>query len=363
MKTLQKLETEVHNRDLCTLCGSCVNLCPYIKVYQGRISLVGECNVEEGACYAFCPRVSLDLDSITKDVFGTSFRLTDIGEYKEVIMARTRDAEIKAKAQHGGIVSSLMCFALERGYIDACVLTKSENLVPWGLAAFNRSDILDCSSSNFIASPTIGAFNSLVKTGVQRIGFVGTPCQVLALSKRKALHFRDDRSADKLALKIGLFCTWALSYSFKEQIHQVVPFSRVRKMDIPSRAANVFQIYTLDGTKVIPLDEIWNFIRPACRVCLDMTNEFADISVGVARGTADWNTVIIRTDNGRELVDEAERAGIIEIGSLPSESFNHLKEASLRKKKRGVEEIRRRSQNELDLLYLKLRVQDITDLL
>lgn len=363
MKALQKLETEVYNQDLCTLCGSCVNLCPYIKVYQGKIRLVGECSIEEGACYAFCPRVSLDLDSITKAVFGTSFRLTEMGEFKEVIMARTKDTEIRARAQHGGIVSSMMCFALERGYIDAAVLTKSENLVPRGLAAFNRSDVLDCSRSNFFASPTIGAFNSLVKTGVERIGFVGTPCQVLALSKRKAVYFRDDRSADKLALTIGLFCTWALSYSFREQVRQVVPFSSVKKMDIPSRAANVFQIYGLDGVKVIPLDEVWNFIRPACRVCLDMTNEFADISVGVARGMADWNTVVIRTDKGKELIEEAERAGVIETGSLPSDSFENLKEASLRKKKRGMEEILSRTKDKHDLLYLKLRAEDIRGLL
>lgn len=361
MKALQKLEREVQGQELCTLCGSCVNLCPYMTVYQGKIRLVGECNVEEGACYSFCPRVSLDLDSITKAVFGRSFRLTEMGEFKEIIMARTRDSEIKARAQHGGVVSSMMCFALKRGYIDAAVLTKSENLVPGGLVAFNHVDVLDCSGSNFLASPTVATFNSLVKTDVERIGFVGTPCQVLALSKRKAVYF--DRSADKLALTIGLFCTWTLSYNFRERVRQVVPFSSVKKMDIPSRAANVFQIYGPDGVKVIPLDEVWNFIRPACKVCLDMTNEFADISVGVARGMADWNTVVIRTDNGKKLIDEAERAGIIEIGVLPTDSFEHLKEASLRKKKRGVEEILGRTQNERDLLYLKLKAEDIKGLL
>ena len=361
MKAVQKLQTEVHDRQLCTLCGSCVDLCPRIKPYKGEIRVIDNCNLDEGRCYAFCPRTSLDLDSLSRAVFGVPFRVTEIGEFKEVMMARTSDTEIKAKAQHGGIVSSLICFALERGYIDSAVLTKSENLVPKGIVASNRADVLRCGGSNFLAAPTLGAFNSAVKEDFQRIGFVGMPCQVLALAKRKVVHFKDDSSIDKLALTIGLLCTWALSYSFRDRVSQVVPLSSVKKMDVPSRAANVFQVYASDGVNVIPLDEVRRFIRPGCIVCSDMTAEFADISVGVARGMPDWNTVLIRTEKGKKLIEEMKNARFIEIGSLSSDSFENLKRASLRKKEGAFREILSRTGNNDDLLYLKLKRGKIKD--
>jgi len=87
---------------------------------------------------------------------------------------------------------------------------------------------------------------------------------------------------------------------------------------------------------------------------LDMTSEFADISVGSVEGIEGWNTVIIRTDAGADLVERAKKKGKLQIDKLPSANLAHLKEASLLKKRRALNEIVKRSGGKNNLLYVGL---------
>jgi coenzyme F420 hydrogenase subunit beta len=341
-----------------------MGLCPYVKTHKGEIRLIDECNLDRGRCYSYCPRTSFDLEAVSQAVFGVPFRLTELGEVRDVLVARTTDAEIRAKAQYGGVVSTLACFALEDGVIDSAVLTKSENLIPTGVVASNRSEVIGCAGSNFVASPTLEAFNRHAKEDGKRIGFVGVPCQVLALSKRKTVAHDVDRSMDKLALTIGLFCTWALSYKmFYEFLERRCDSSSIKRMDIPPPPANIMVVHTEEDSIESSLDEIRESIMPACNACLDMTSEFADISVGMVEGMENWNTVLVRTEQGQKLIERAEKAGVIETGPLASDSLEHLRRASLLKKKRAMREIMARTGSKRDALYLEMRAEDIDSLL
>jgi len=94
-----------------------------------------------------------------------------------------------------------------------------------------------------------------------------------------------------------------------------------------------------------------------------MTAEFADISVGSAEGVEGWNTLIIRSHTGRELVEAARAKGIIETAPLPQQNLDHLKEASLLKKKRGLNKVMETTGSDQDLLYLKLTGEAVKGLL
>jgi len=67
-----------------------------------------------------------------------------------------------------------------------------------------------------------------------------------------------------------------------------------------------------------------------------------------------WNTVIIRTEAGANLMEMAQARGILELDILPPQNLAHLKEASLLKKKRALKEIVKRSGNKQNLLYINL---------
>jgi coenzyme F420 hydrogenase subunit beta len=85
-----------------------------------------------------------------------------------------------------------------------------------------------------------------------------------------------------------------------------------------------------------------------------MTAELADLSVGAAEGVPGWNTLIVRSERGAELVRKAVQEGAIETDALPEENLEHLKEAALNKRKRALRNIVDKSGSREDLLYLKL---------
>ena len=65
LKGPQELRTEVVERQLCTLCGACVGMCPYLVAHRGRVVVMDDCNLSEGRCYSFCPRGSVDPDEVS----------------------------------------------------------------------------------------------------------------------------------------------------------------------------------------------------------------------------------------------------------------------------------------------------------
>ncbi|MCP4668112.1 MAG: hypothetical protein GY849_17315, partial [Deltaproteobacteria bacterium] len=90
----------------------------------------------------------------------------------------------------------------------------------------------------------------------------------------------------------------------------------------------------------------------SCLVCLDMTSEFSDISVGTVEGKEGWNTVLVRTAMGDELMSRAEESGIIETLAFPEDKLAHLKEASLLKKRRALNALEERGELEDGYLIL-----------
>ena len=99
---------------------------------------------------------------------------------------------------------------------------------------------------------------------------------------------------------------------------------------------------------------------PGCAHCLDMTAEFTDISVGTVEGTEEWNTVIVRTQEGAELMELARGKGKIEAQALPEANLAHLKEAAMNKKKRALGEITGKTGDRANLMYLGIS-QDVAE--
>jgi len=355
IKGPQDLEKEVLKADLCTLCGACVGLCPYFRTYKGKVVLMDNCHLSQGKCYSFCPRTPANLEAINQLTFGRPYPGDALGSFRQVVMAKSLDKTTLAKSQYGGVTSTLVTWALKKGLIDAALLTKREKeLLSGGILARNKRQVLACAGSNYIASPTLEAFNKSAQDSSKNLAAVGIPCQVLAMGKMRIHPLENKNHVEKLSLIIGLFCTWALSYrEFFNFLKKELPINKIGKMDIPPPPANIFQCALPDGLKSISLDHIRKFVRPTCAVCLDMTAEFSDLSVGAVEGLAGWNTVILRTARGQELMEEACRARAIEVAEMPQANLEHLQEAALLKKKRALGNIVNRSGSKDDLLYLR----------
>ncbi len=365
-KTCQILVDEVIKKDLCTLCGACVGLCPYFIAHDGRIVLRDNCDLPQGRCGTFCPRISLDLEEMNKAMFGTPYSWREVGTSKAIFMARSTNGKIKGRAQDAGTVTTLFCSAKDEGFIDSAVMTLfDDKSLPKGVVVSTEEEMLACAGSSYVATPTVEAFNrGAQEDDRKRIGFVGTPCQVLALAKMKGSTREGRNPIGKLQLVIGLFCTWALSHPGFTQFLEREVSNPIIKYDIPPHPANVLQVYTEKKRIDISLEHILPFVRPACQVCHDLTAEFADISVGSGRGEVlEWNTVIVRTPRGMEIVEGAKRKGLIEIREIPKENLARLERASFSKKRRALDRIIQKTGSVDDLLYLKLQAEIARQLL
>jgi len=341
-KGLKGLEEKVFDRGLCSACGACLSLCPYLRSWKGRVVKLDHCNLEEGRCFAYCPRTEVDLDRVYKNTFGKTYEEIEMGPVRRILMARAKDSLWTKKAQTGGVVSCLIDFALREGVIQAGILTPRDgDLLPQGRIIKGRKEILSCAGSSYVSGPTLEALNRGPWKGDERIGIVGLPCQVLALARMKTSTLEKRTPIDRVDLVMGLFCTWALDYKpLIAFLNERVDGRPIKKLNITPPPERILEV-TSGGTLYrIPVDDIRSFIRPSCRVCLDMTAELSDISVGTVEGKEGWNTVIVRTAKGENLLKRAKNAGVIETRPLPKDNLSHLKEASLLKKRRALDALK-----------------------
>jgi len=335
---LKGLESKVLDQGQCAACGACLSLCPYLRSWKGRAVKLHDCDLSEGRCFSFCPRTEVDLDALHRSVFGKGYEDIETGPVRRVVMARALAPEFRDKAQNGGVVSALMALALDEGRIQAAILTERDSeLLPHGRIAKIREEVLTCAGSSYVTGYALEALNRGPWQGQERIGVVGLPCQVLALARMKASPLEKRTPVDRVDLVVGLFCTWALDYrAFAAFLKSRFGVKPIRKLDITPPPERLLRVTAGDEFHQIPLDEIRAFIRPSCQVCLDMTSEFSDLSVGTVEGAEGWNTVIVRTEKGDDLLRLAESKSVLETRAYPEDKWTHLKEASVLKKQRGL---------------------------
>jgi coenzyme F420 hydrogenase subunit beta len=333
----KELLEDVHQRNLCVGCGACVDLCPYFKFHKGKTAMLFPCELSQGRCYAYCPKTEVDLDALSERWWGKAYEGDPLGQHLAVLKVRAGEKAPHGVFQAGGTVSSLMAFSLDQGLIDGAVLTDREGLFPLPRLVRSAEDVALCATSKYTAAPSLSALNRALRDGCKRIGVVGTPCQMTAVEGMRSNPLDKPGFVDPVTLAVGLFCTWALdTRNLMSLLSKRLDLRKIRKMDIPPPPAEVFVIQTDENTFEIALSEIRPLILHGCSVCSDMTAEWADISVGNLEGEPHWNTLIVRTTRGRDLVDRASRARWITTDPIRKENLHHLRLAAKNKKKRGL---------------------------
>ncbi len=351
-----ELREEVLDAGLCTVCGMCLGLCPYLEEMGENVAFISDCRGDQGRCYAVCPRTATDLDALRK--LSVPDRQTDfvLGPHAAVWMARARDEEIRANAQYGGTVTALALFAIETGRADTALLTawSQDPEEPHGtspLVAKTREQVLSASGSKYTAGPTLKVLDGILQEEGGRVLVVGRPCQVMALRKRMQI---EDPSfpAKQIGLVVGLFCMWSLSFrEFEKMIRPVTGDNKLNRIDVPQGR---FVVETDRETVDLDHDTVRSRSREACRSCFDFTSELADLSVGSTEWKDDWNTLIVRTEAGRAFLEAAVEQGRIEVEPLPEERLRLLREASINKKRRVLEQLEAESARKGVEPYLRI---------
>ncbi|MDH3799270.1 MAG: Coenzyme F420 hydrogenase/dehydrogenase, beta subunit C-terminal domain, partial [Desulfobacterales bacterium] len=176
--------------------------------------------------------------------------------------------------------------------------------------SFDTSHGMTSFSDYYLTYSQIKEFDPLIKKGLQRVAFVGTPCQIKAVRRMQSLGIIP---SDSIKFCLGLFCSGNFVFGKKEQekLGEIggFKFKDVKKINIKEELI----VHLKDGEeKTMMLDELEFMKRFACYFCPDYSAEYADISFGGIGSEEGWTTVITRTPVGRAILADAKASAIEE---------------------------------------------------
>ncbi len=333
------LVTQIIRKKSCTFCGACMAACPVNVLWpvDEEPTIVDRCALCE-ICYYQCPRVDFSREDVESFVFGRTRQSDEpIGIMRECYSGRAAAANTQAHGQDGGVVTALLAYALDSKVIDAAVVAGRDSVWhPKPAVATNYEQLVNNAGTKYTPSPSLlGVRSALYEYGKSRVGLVGTPCQVKAARRIQTSPMGNRRLAQAMKLIIGLFCME--SYGYENLMRTYLTTKGVDPSTVTKVGIKKGSFIALVGdTEVlhVPLKEIDVFVRESCRQCDDFTAEYADISVGAIGSASGYSTIIARTEEGLELVKQAERAGYIELRELAQESKGFQKVLSMAQAKR-----------------------------
>lgn len=319
----ESLGKNVVETGMCVGCGACILVCPFncIEYREGKPVLVKDCKVC-GICPRACPQYEQSLSEIENFVFGRERHPNeDFGVHRKLLVARAKDAKVRSLAQDGGVVTALLIFGLEKGLIDGAIvsgISKDKPLYPTPRLATTPKEVLESAGTRYTYSPNILALAEAVKQKRQRVAFVGTPCQIRAVRKMQIAGLK--KYTASLKLLIGLMCSESFTYEglMEKYVHEKlgINLNDIVKINIKGKML----VATKSDVKAIPLAEVKEYVRKSCSFCNDFSSELADISTG-GLGLEGWTFVVIRTKEGEEFFEAAEKAGVLETRPLEKDEF------------------------------------------
>ena len=351
---------EIRKQRLCVGCGTCTVICPTnaIKIclndrgFHEAVVDNSKCT-ECKLCLEVCPSHVIDFDEMNNFVFNRRASDDLIGNYMRFYVGHAKDNSIYQSGQSGGLITALLAFALEKGFIDGAVVTKMaepEPLRPKVVIAKNKEELLSTTRSKYCSAPVNMKIKEILKRD-EKFAVVGLPCQIYALRNLERLM---PQLKDKIILHMGLFCSHVLSlnvigflsYKAGFQKEDIVKFD-YRAKEWRGWPGDVLFKLKNGTTKFLPREYRMltkNFFSSwRCKMCYDHLNEFADISFGdawlpeVVKHRKGETIVITRTEKGENLIQKAKEEGIIEVKEVSRATLMQAQKTSITKKKNWLE--------------------------
>jgi coenzyme F420 hydrogenase subunit beta len=325
----KELYDEVITSGLCTGCAGCVISCPHDVIGYDHASggyrpfhLEDELGVADcghgqkgcTSCTRACPRFRDWEPEANEHLFDRDRDDAEVsGIYKDILLTRASDDMVHRMGQDGGLVSAILIWAMQEGYIDGALTSFLEGGAgEWkarpGVAA-TRDEVLAAAGSRYTYSANTLAIDEARERGLSKLALVGMSCQ--SSVPPVMWHRKIGKISKPIVFNLGLLCSKTFDDAIFEELFEAkygLPKQDIVKMNIKG----VFQIWMKDGTyHGINLKECHAWTREGCTHCPDFAAEHADISCGGIGKDNDWTLTIVRTDLGREII-----ARMIDDGSI-----------------------------------------------
>jgi len=332
-KGWQELEEEVIKPNKCVYCGACGAFCLNIRfdkekevpIEDGSCEEMNTCRDGYGVCYNLCPKTSTDVfptSVLDNWVFGKEHEQI-LGHYIDIVSVKVSETAREKVPMNAGPITALLTVAMENGFIDSAIVTgKDDNFRPYPYIAAKSEDLKDSIGYKPSQSPTLSLIGEAINKEYTDIAVVGTPCQIHALRKLENHPRFDFEAYDLVSLAIGTFCFGTFH---NQRLKEIFSKYNIDTKQIEAVETDHHQfkmrIRTSSETIEVPINELYDdAIREACFECSDYTASFADLSVGTVGSEDEWNTLIIRTQRGKEIFDLAVEEGLLETKVLGKES-------------------------------------------
>ena len=357
-KSFSDLMKEVITPGLCTVCGTCIAVCPYNAlilreesfkrselhelevtrdIYKSIEDLCEQC----GFCYYNCPEIMFDLEKAEEKEFGTVAK-DELGHVLKAYIAQATDKKILKDAQCGGVATALLKYTMENELVDAAVGVTSTEHPGWKpkpTVITELKDLWKFQKTKYTPAATvIGVTSALYERVRSRIAVVATPCQVRGIWTTNISQKGYSKIFQSIKLIIGLFCYGTYSYNdlftkFLIKKHSITPLS-INKIDLDTEK---MQVYVNDEIKLeVHRHQLHKYLRKSCRDCHDFTNRLADASLGGVGSPEKWTTVLIRTERGKKIFENAVKEGYIKAKPLSDRGLEKVKRLARLKLKAGI---------------------------
>ena len=325
-----ELKAEVIDTGLCTGCAGCVIACPHDVIgydhEQGGYKpfhLEDELGPDDcghgqkgcTSCTRACPRFRNWEPEADEHLFARQREPGEMsGIYQDIMLTRASDKTVHEHGQDGGLVSAILIWLLDEGYIDGALVSyldgaKGDWKARPGVAT-TKAEVLDSAGSRYTYSANTLAIDEANDKGLKSLALVGMSCQ--SSVPPVMWHRKIGKISKPIKFNIGLLCSKTFDDAIFEELFLTkygLPKQDMVKMNIKG----VFQIWMTDGSyHEIPLKECHAWTREGCTHCPDFAAEHADISTGGIGEFNDWTLTIVRTELGREVISRMISAGVIE---------------------------------------------------
>lgn len=342
---------------LCSRCGNCVGLSGGKIVFVDKegayrpqiVTALTEAETER--ILANCPGPGFNFPE-NRDFFFQSEKSRYnryIGPYQDIFIGNATEAEVRTRGASGGIISAVLIHLLETGQIDGAVVLGMSDKTPWLSQAYiatTRDEIMAGAQSKY----TIASVNEIlpqIDSFPGKLAFVGLPPHVQGI---RLLQRHQDPVVRNIKYIFGPYYGNSLHFSsiksflktYGEKDYHAITRLYFRygewpgKMRIELGDRRVIEMKKFHANYLIPFHIMRNSLY-----CIDLANEFTDISGGDAwapvyeeRGKG-FSMVIGRSSEGVRILQEMQARGLLELLPISAEESVQMHSHGYDLKKRG----------------------------
>jgi coenzyme F420-reducing hydrogenase beta subunit len=267
--------------DVCIGCGACATVCP---TKSKRIQVNTYPTLEEDK-----RRISQRFLNGTRD--------EENGVYSEMFSGKST-----IDGQDGGMATALLVSGMQKGLFDAAIVVQRfDGYNSEAVVAETVDDIMNARCTKYLRVKMMPLLGELVARGKRKIAMVGTACEIRSARRIQEILLRDFPDVDLTLL--GLFCFEAFDYeNLKAETKRLmgIELDKADKTQI-KRGKFIVQI---DGKETsCSVKDLSKAVEKGCAYCDDFTATLADVSVGSVGSDDGYSTVIVRSDQGKKLLE------------------------------------------------------------